>query len=80
MTTKNQMRILSALIITLFFSAKVFSCTTFVISGKATPDGKPIFFKNRDADQKQNSLAYFTDGKYKYIGVVNGDEDWNTMV
>lgn len=56
------------------------ACTTFLVSGKATVDGKPILFKNRDAGQMQNSLAYFNEGGYKYIGLVNGDETRNTMV
>jgi len=56
------------------------ACTTFIISGKYTPDGKPILFKNRDTDIMDNSLAYFTDGKYDYIGLVTGDKDWNRMI
>lgn len=56
------------------------ACTTFLISGKYTPDGKPILFKNRDTDQMQNSLAFFEDGKYKYIGLVDGTEEWKNMV
>jgi len=66
--------------ILLIFAAKTFACTTFVISGKYTNDGKSILFKNRDTDEKQNSLAFFTDGRYKYIGLVDGIEEWNKMV
>jgi hypothetical protein len=56
------------------------ACTTFLISGKYTADGKPILFKNRDTDQMQNALAFFEDGKYKYIALVDGNEEWNEMV
>lgn len=63
-----------------FFSLPAFACTTFLISGKSTADGKPMLFKNRDTDEMQNSLAFFTDGKYKYIGLVDGRADWSTMV
>jgi hypothetical protein len=28
----------------------------------------------------QNSLAYFSDGKYKYIGLVDGKKDWEKAV
>ncbi len=56
------------------------ACTTFLISGKYTADGKSILFKNRDTDEKQNSLAYFTDGRYQYIGVVDGIKDWKKAV
>ena len=56
------------------------ACTSFLISGKYTVDGKPILYKNRDTDEMQNSLAFFNDGKYKYIGLVNGNASWNKEV
>ena len=56
------------------------ACTSFLISGKYTVDGKPILYKNRDTDEMQNSLAFFNDGKYKYIGLVNGTASWNKEV
>jgi hypothetical protein len=56
------------------------ACTTFLISGKYTADGKPLLFKNRDTDEMQNSLAYFADGKYKFIGLVDGKKDWEKAV
>lgn len=53
-----------------------FACTTFLISGKYTADGRSLLFKNRDTKNMQNSLAFFNDGFYKYIGLVSGAEDW----
>jgi hypothetical protein len=64
----------------LMFAAKTFACTTFLISGKHTADGKPILFKNRDTDEKQNSLVFFNDGLFKYIALVDGTEEWKKMV
>ena len=64
----------------LMFAVQTFACTTFLISGKYTADGRPMLFKNRDTDEMQNSLAYFTDGKYKYIGLVDGTKDWNKAI
>ena len=64
----------------LMFVVQTFACTTFLISGKYTADGRPMLFKNRDTDEMQNSLAYFTDGKYKYIGLVDGTKDWNKAI
>ncbi|MBP7866176.1 MAG: hypothetical protein KA419_09520 [Acidobacteria bacterium] len=52
------------------------ACTTAVISGAATADGRPILWKNRDADDLHNELFYGADGRYAYVGVVNhGDAD-----
>ena len=64
----------------LILKDQTIACTTFLISGKYTADGKPLLFKNRDADQMQNALAFFDDGKYKYIGLVNGTPEWNKEV
>ncbi|MCU0461743.1 MAG: hypothetical protein MUF36_06995 [Bacteroidales bacterium] len=62
------------------YGIEAIACTTFIISGKYTPDGKPVLYKNRDTDEMHNSLVYFSDGKYKYIGLVDGNEDWNNNV
>lgn len=57
------------------------ACTAAVVSGKATPDGRPMIWKHRDSDHPQNAIRYFSDGKYASIGLVNsadkaGEEIW----
>lgn len=68
------------LLIIILSDVNISACTTFIISGKVTPDGKPILFKNRDTDVMENSLVYFTDGKYDYIGLVTGGYGWDKAV
>ncbi|MBN2010396.1 hypothetical protein JW960_13705 [candidate division KSB1 bacterium] len=51
-----------------------YSCTTAVISGRATPDGRPILWKHRDSSTFQNKLRYFDDGIYPYIGLINAND------
>ncbi len=46
-------------------------CTSVIISGKYTPDGRPVMWKHRDTSSENNKLLYFTQGKYEYIGVVS---------
>ncbi len=46
-------------------------CTVAVVSGKATIDGRPLLWKNRDTSYLDNEVSYFADGKYAYIGVIN---------
>ena len=58
----------------------IWSCTTFIISGKNTPDGKPILFKNRDTGTLDNAIVFFSDGKYQYIGLVDSKESWKKEV
>lgn len=52
----------------------VWACTTAVISGKATPDGRAMIWKLRDTESFENAMRYFTDGKYAYLGLVNAKD------
>lgn len=56
------------------------ACTTFLVSGKYTPDGRPLLFKHRDTSEPNNALALFSDGKYKYVGMVNATKSWSSEV
>lgn len=47
------------------------ACTSAVVSGRVTPDGRPLLWKNRDTDYLQNSVKYFKGNKYAFIGIVN---------
>jgi hypothetical protein len=49
----------------------VFGCTTAVISGAATADGRPILWKNRDADNLANQLVYNDDGRHAFVGLID---------
>jgi hypothetical protein len=49
-------------------------CTTAVVSASATVDGRPLLWKNRDADNLSNQLVYREDGKFPYVGLVNGGD------
>ena len=50
------------------------ACTSIIIAGRATPDGRPIMWKNRDTDSYQNAIKYFDDGKFKSIGLIDADD------
>lgn len=50
------------------------ACTVAVISGKYTKDGRPLLWKNRDTWAIHNKIAYFDDGKYEYMGLVNSGD------
>jgi len=79
---KNRVILLSLLFLAVL--QPLLACTTAIISGKFTPDGRPLLWKNRDTGDLDNKLMYFTDGKYDYIGLVNskdttGKEVWTGM-
>ena len=77
------MRKLLLLTIVLCSVSFVYACTSFIISGKATPSGKPMMFKHRDTGELNNRIAQFKGPKYSFIGLVNSpcldDEVWAGM-
>jgi len=51
------------------------ACTTGVISGKATIDGRSLLWKNRDASYKNNQVRRFTGGKFACTAIVNAGQN-----
>lgn len=45
-------------------------CTLAVISGKATANGRPLMWKNRDTSDPNNKLMAFKGPKYDFVAVV----------
>ncbi|MCK4701044.1 MAG: hypothetical protein KAT38_11940, partial [Bacteroidales bacterium] len=56
------------------------ACTTAVISGKYTPDGRPLLWKHRDTGFLNNKIVHFNDGKYSYTGLVNSGDHENKSI
>lgn len=46
-------------------------CTVAVISGKATPDGRPLMWKNRDTSSLDSKIVFFNGKKYRFIGLID---------
>ena len=55
---KRTLLALIAAIVSLGSAEPLSACTSAVISGKVTPDGRPLLWKNRDTDfpQKQREI------------------------
>lgn len=68
------MKKLSFIILFMLFVQWSFACTTAVISGKYTVDGRPLLWKHRDASNYDNKLMFFDFGKYDFVGLVNSDD------
>lgn len=45
-------------------------CTTVVVAGKATKDGRPLLWKNRDVEDVHNEAVYIPGGAYPLVGVA----------
>ncbi|MBR5568609.1 MAG: hypothetical protein IKW27_07690 [Bacteroidales bacterium] len=52
----------------------VCACTSVIISGSASPDGRPLMWKHRDTGFLDNRLEHFKGEKYSFIGLVNSEE------
>lgn len=64
------MRLLVFLIITsTIIAAESVACTSAVISGKATKDGRPLLWKQRDTGTLENKLVSSAGERYRFLGV-----------
>lgn len=52
----------------------VLACTSVIVSGKATKDGRPLIFKNRDTSTLHNMTIVVQGQVYRYIGLVNAED------
>ena len=57
-----------------------YPCTTAIVSGKYTVDGRPLMLKNRDRSDSDNVLVTSKEGKYTYTAVVPLSDKANRAV
>lgn len=56
--------------LTLYYPVSSFACTTIILSGKATKDGRPLMWKNSDTENLNHSLVYSDKKGYPYLGIA----------
>lgn len=68
------------LIIFCFLTVNAFCCTSAIFTGKVTPDGRPLMWKNRDTDELNNRIEKFKGPRFDFLALVNspvkGGEAW----
>ena len=47
------------------------ACTSIIVSGKATNDGRPLIFKNRDTGTLENRMVVLQGQRFRFVGLVN---------
>lgn len=57
----------------LLCAASAVACSAAVVSGKVTPDGRPLLWKHRDTDFLRNHVAWVRGEKYDFLANVNSD-------
>lgn len=56
-------------------AASTWACTTAVITGRATADGRPLLWKSRDLKSlPRNEVVVWQGEKHRVLGVVNDDD------
>ena len=51
-------------------ACRTMACTSFIVSGKATQDGRPMIFKNRDTGEVNNVVVVEQGELYRYMGIT----------
>lgn len=70
---KQILKSICAVVIAFSLAEPASACTSAVVSGKVTPDGRPLLWKNRDTDFMRNHIDHVKGEKYTFIAVVNSD-------
>lgn len=65
-----------SLLLLIFVAVPALGCTSCIVSGKYTKDGKAVMYKHRDSKCQDVAVAYFQGEKYRLMGIVNAD--WRT--
>lgn len=65
------------LFISCFFCADMFCCTSAIITGKLTRDGRPLMWKHRDTGEENNRIEYFKGDKYFFLALVDSPHKYN---
>ena len=53
-------------------SVRAAACTTAIVSAEASSTGRPMIWKQRDADNVRNGLAYMRGERFSYTGIYAG--------
>ncbi len=71
MRTSPARFVLVALCCVALATPRAAACTTGVVSGRATADGRPLLWKNRDAPEVNNRVVHVAGPGHAYLAVVN---------
>lgn len=50
------------------------ACTSVIVSGRVTKDGRPMIFKHRDSGKVHNMMLVVQGKIYRYLGLVNAGD------
>lgn len=56
------------------------ACTSIIVTGKHTADGRPLMWKHRDTSQPTNHMVYLQGERFNFIGLMNSNRDGDIWV
>lgn len=56
------------------------ACTSVIVSGKVSPDGRPYIFKNRDTADTDNLTVLVQGSRYRFVAIVSARDSLNRGV
>ena len=65
---------IALLAVVLLMSGDILACTSAIITGKATPNGRPLMWKHRDTGELNNKVKYFKGEKYTFYALINSPD------
>ncbi len=65
---------MAVLAVVLLMSGDILACTSAIITGKATPNGRPLMWKHRDTGELNNKVKYFKGEKYTFYALINSPD------
>lgn len=68
------------LIVLLFQYVSSTACTTGVVSGRFTANGRPMIWKVRDTDFLENAVRRYVVGNMEYVGLVNANDTTGSQI
>ena len=67
----NMKHLITFILATIVSSVSAFACTSVIITSKASKDGRPMIFKNRDTGSLSNICIERQGALYRYVGIAN---------
>lgn len=68
-TTVTGFAVSGLFLLLLFLPVRALACTTTIVSAEASATGRPMIWKQRDADGENNIMAYVKGPKYAYTAL-----------
>lgn len=57
-----------------------YACTSIIVTGKHTPDGRPLMWKHRDTSQPANHIVFVKGQRFDFIGLTDSNDSGDIWI